>query len=538
MKRLLTIILMTLLIFTNVYAKNDIQVFLETPTMLQAKKGDNLKYSINIKVPKEAKKAYKSFVVTVLIDENLDVKSSSLVGATEKKDSIELKTTKVKNDSQSLITLAVMNIDSIGNTELIKIPLDCVLKSDIGKVDGLKNSVILTSVGMDGSENTDQQSFVAQTPSTQATLSVNPIKEGDANANGKANPKAKISATLNGKSIGEVVADDNGSFTMKLPTITAAQNIIFKSTYTVSGKEQNAEVVIVVEKSNVVTDKKEENPQSKPKEEDKKPETVVNKEENNKPSISTREELQDYLNLAETLNTRGLSMEGLLKFQAALATGKYIEIKASATPEEIGKATNDLKEVIKELRKPYMTGTQKDTFKVESYMTRGQGAFIFANIINGEAPTSIYSSFKDVPQRMWYAEAIGFCEKNGVISGYDDKTFKPEKQLKRAEFAMIVYRYLGYNENYTKQTFSDVKPGYYAFDAINTLKENGILTGSLDGKFHPEAKIKRGEAATIINRALRRKPNVEFLNKYGKNPFKDLKKKHWAYYEILEATGN
>ena len=185
-----------------------------------------------------------------------------------------------------------------------------------------------------------------------------------------------------------------------------------------------------------------------------------------------------------------------------------------------------------------MTGIEKDIFKVESYMTRGQGAFIFAKIINGESPTSIYSSFKDVPQRMWYAEAIGFCEKNGIISGYDDKTFKPEKQLKRAEFAMIVYRYLGYNENYTTQAFSDVKPGYYAFDAINTLKQNGILTGSLDGKFHPEAKIKRGEAATIINRALRRKPNVEFLNKHGNNPFKDLNKKHWAYYEILEATGN
>ncbi len=521
MKRLLTIFLMALIIFTNAYAKDDIQVFLETPTMLQAKRGDNLKYSINIKVPNEAKKAYKSFVVTVLIDENLDVKSSSLVGATEKKDSIELKTTKVKNDSQSLITLAVMNIDSIGNTELIKIPLDCVLKSDIGKVDGLKNSVILTSVGMDGSENTDQQSFVAQTPSTQATLSVNPIKEGDANANGKANPKAKISATLNGKSIGEVVADDNGSFTMKLPTIKAAQNIIFKSVYTASGKEQNAEVAIVVEKSNIVPDKKAET-----------------KVENNRGSLNTKEELQDYLKFAETLETKGLGMESLLKFQAALATGKYLEIKSEATPDEIGKAIRDLDDVIKELRTPYMTGIEKDIFKVESYMTRGQGAFIFAKIINGEAPTSIYSTFKDVPQKMWYAEAIGFCERNGVISGYDDKTFKPEKQLKRAEFAMIVYRYLGYNENFTKQSFSDVKPGYYAFDAINTLKDRGILTGSLDGKFHPEAKIKRGEAATIINRALRRNPNVEFLNKYGNNPFKDLKKKHWAYYEILEATGN
>ncbi len=521
MKRLLTIFLMALIIFTNAYAKDDIQVFLETPTMLQAKKGDNLKYSINIKVPSEAKKAYKSFVVTVLIDENLDVRASSLVGVAEKKDSIELKSTKVKNDSQALITLAVMNIDAIGNTDLVKIPLDCVLKSDIGKVDGLKNSVILTSVGMDGSESTDQQSFVAQTPSTQATLSVNPIKEGDANANGKANPKAKISATLNGKSIGEVVADDNGSFTMKLPTITAAQNIIFKSVYTASGKEQNAEVAIVVEKSNAVTEKK-----------------VENKVENNRGNLNTKEELQDYLKFAETLDTKGLGMESLLKFQAALATGKYLEIKSTITPDEIRNTIKDLDDVIREIRSPYMAGIEKDTFKVESYMTRGQGAFIFAKIVNGEAPTSIYSTFKDVPQKMWYAEAIGFCERNGIISGYEDKTFKPEKQLKRAEFAMIVYRYLGYNENYTKQSFSDVKPGYYAFDAINTLKDRGILTGSLDGKFHPEAMIKRGEAATIINRALRRNPNVEFLNKYGNNPFKDLKKNHWAYYEVLEATGN
>lgn len=522
MKRLLTIFMMTLLIFTNVYAKDDIQVFLETPSVLQGRKGDNLKYSINIKVPDEAKKSYKSFVVTVLIDENLDVKSSGLVGVAEKKNAIELKNTKVKNNSQSLITLAVMDINAIGKTDIIKIPLDCTLKSDIEKVDGLKNSVILTSVGLDGSESTDQQSFVAQTPSTQATISVNPIREGDATATGKANSKAKITATSNGQVIGETASNQNGAFTMKLPKITAGQSIVFKSAYTVSGKEYNAEVVIVVEKSNAVPEKKEEPVAPKP----------------NLTPGSTKEELLDYLKLAETLETRGLSMESLLKFQAALATGKYLEIKEGATPEEIGRATSDLKDVIKELRKPYMTGIEKDVFKVESYMTRGQGAFIFAKIINGESPTSIYSSFKDVPQRMWYAEAIGFCEKNGVISGYDDKTFKPEKQLKRAEFAMIVYRYLGYNENYTTQTFSDVKPGYYAFDAINTLKQNGILTGSLDGKFHPEAKIKRGEAATIINRALRRKPNVEFLNKHGNNPFKDLNKKHWAYYEILEATGN
>lgn len=56
MKRLLTIFMMTLLIFTNVYAKDDIQVYLETPSVLQGRKGDNLKYSINIKVPDEAKK--------------------------------------------------------------------------------------------------------------------------------------------------------------------------------------------------------------------------------------------------------------------------------------------------------------------------------------------------------------------------------------------------------------------------------------------------------------------------------------------------
>lgn len=529
MKKLLTIIFVTLLIFTNAYAKDEIQVLLETPAVLQAKAKDTLKYSINIKLPKSADKAYKSFVVTVLIDENLELKSANLVGTSEKKGQVELKTTSVKNGSQYLITLAVLDLKSIAGTENIKVPLECVLKKDTDKVEGLKNSVILTSVGLDGKENTDQKSFIAQTTNSQGILDIKSVKENDTTVSGRANPNATVVSLIDNIEIARVKADKNGNFSMNIPKAVSDTKIVFRSSYVISGKNSSAETFVVVSKGEQA--KKDEKLEKKEeKKEEKKDAPVV--------SNVNKEILRDLVRFAEMMDTRKLSMESLLKFQAALATGKYIEVKEMATPSEVEDAIKGLKEVIDENRTPYMSGITNNTFKVENFMTRGQGAYIFARLKNGEAPTEIYSSFSDVPQKMWYAEAIGYCEKNGIISGYDDKTFRPEKQLKRAEFAMIVYRYLGLNENFTRQTFSDVKPGYYAFDAINTLKAQGILTGDLDGKFNPEKKIKRGEAATIINRVLSRKPNEAYLSKYGKNPFKDLSKKHWAYYEVLEATGN
>jgi len=62
------------------------------------------------------------------------------------------------------------------------------------------------------------------------------------------------------------------------------------------------------------------------------------------------------------------------------------------------------------------------------------------------------------------AEAINFLKENGIISGYSDGTFKPTNPLNRAELLKILVEGVGYSpdENVYKNCFSDVKEDWYA----------------------------------------------------------------------------
>ena len=63
------------------------------------------------------------------------------------------------------------------------------------------------------------------------------------------------------------------------------------------------------------------------------------------------------------------------------------------------------------------------------------------------------------------------------------------------------------------------------------------MSGVGKGRFAPSAKITRQEVCTALNKAQGRTPDKAFLDTYGNNPFKDVNKKMWSYYDILEATG-
>ena len=151
-------------------------------------------------------------------------------------------------------------------------------------------------------------------------------------------------------------------------------------------------------------------------------------------------------------------------------------------------------------------------------------------------PSGDYSDFKDVSQEMWYADAVAYVEKNGIMAGYKDSTFKPDKKLTRAEFAQIVMNFKKLNQ-ISDKTFSDVKEDHWAYNAINSVAKWGFMSGRSDKKFAPDQGIKREEVASVINRMEGRRPDRAFIDKFSENPFKDVKKSNWAYYEILEATG-
>ena len=108
--------------------------------------------------------------------------------------------------------------------------------------------------------------------------------------------------------------------------------------------------------------------------------------------------------------------------------------------------------------------------------------------------------------------------------------------MTRAQFASMMANYLKLQVGNNPIDFKDVKEDFWARDAINTLSSHGIMVGKSKNEFKPNEKITRAEAATIFNKVLDRKINKSFLDKYSKNPFKDINRKHWAYYQVIEIT--
>ncbi|NMB46346.1 MAG: S-layer homology domain-containing protein [Firmicutes bacterium] len=134
----------------------------------------------------------------------------------------------------------------------------------------------------------------------------------------------------------------------------------------------------------------------------------------------------------------------------------------------------------------------------------------------------------------WAKADIEALLADGVISGYPDRTFRPENPVTRAEFARILAGAFHY-ESSSKPDFPDIQ-NHWAKKDINALAEKGIIKGYPDGGFHPDARISRAEMTTMLTRAL--KLDDEFRgDQFGWWPtFTDVSDEHWAYNSVEIAN--
>ncbi|KUP25729.1 S-layer homology domain-containing protein [Paenibacillus sp. DMB5] len=119
----------------------------------------------------------------------------------------------------------------------------------------------------------------------------------------------------------------------------------------------------------------------------------------------------------------------------------------------------------------------------------------------------------------------------GLMNGYPDGSFKPDRQITRAELASLVVL-LGNITAAPGAGYSDVAAGYWAESAILQAQGAGILKGYADGTFRPGQPVTRAEAVTAVNRALGRGP----LSGADASPWSDVPLTHWAFGDILEAS--
>ena len=116
-------------------------------------------------------------------------------------------------------------------------------------------------------------------------------------------------------------------------------------------------------------------------------------------------------------------------------------------------------------------------------------------------------SFTDT-QDYWAATFVDFLYNAGITTGYADGTFRPNQNITRAQFAAMLYRYLGLNEaDYANVTLPFADAGSiadYALPAVKALYSEGIINGSTgsDGQlyFNPNSSLTRAQAAAMIGR--------------------------------------
>ena len=188
----------------------------------------------------------------------------------------------------------------------------------------------------------------------------------------------------------------------------------------------------------------------------------------------------------------------------------------------------------------YVIGYPDGTVHPNGQITRAEVATIFFRLLRDEVRDGAFTtsnSYSDVAYGKWYNNPISTMSALGIITGYPDGTFKPNKPITRAEFAAIAARF-DETQSGKSATFSDVI-GHWAAKEIGIAYYNDWIKGYPDGTFKPDQNITRAEAMTMINRVLERKPEspadlLTNMNKWTDN----MDTSKWYYLDVQEATNS
>ena len=112
------------------------------------------------------------------------------------------------------------------------------------------------------------------------------------------------------------------------------------------------------------------------------------------------------------------------------------------------------------------------------------------------------SPFSDVSTSAYYYEAVKWAQEKDITGGIGNGLFGPNQPCTRAQIVTFLWRAAGSPEPKSMSSFSDVSADSYYAKAVAWAVENGITTGTGDGKFSPDATCTRAQSVTFLFRAI------------------------------------
>ena len=156
--------------------------------------------------------------------------------------------------------------------------------------------------------------------------------------------------------------------------------------------------------------------------------------------------------------------------------------------------------------KGLMNGTGNDGFTPDANTTRGMIVTILYRLEG--SPEVSMSTFTDVANTEYYAKAVAWAEKNGIVNGYGEGKFGPNDVITREQLAAIMYRYSNYKKYNTSVgedtnilSYNDISElSEYAVSSMQWACGAGLVNGIGDGKLAPKGNATRAQLATILMR--------------------------------------
>ncbi|WP_147805288.1 N-acetylmuramoyl-L-alanine amidase [Alkalicoccus halolimnae] len=147
-----------------------------------------------------------------------------------------------------------------------------------------------------------------------------------------------------------------------------------------------------------------------------------------------------------------------------------------------------------------ITGYEDDTFRPNREVTRAEAAVMMVRALNLETGNT-WTSFPDITREHYAAGHIHAAVEESIIQGKTDGTYGAGESLTRAQMAAVVSRGFDLNSTYDV-SFVDVESDGYFYNYILNLARSGITDGYPDGTFRPDRSITRLEFSLMVARAL------------------------------------
>lgn len=187
----------------------------------------------------------------------------------------------------------------------------------------------------------------------------------------------------------------------------------------------------------------------------------------------------------------------------------------------------------------YVQGYPDGTVKPAGNITRAETAAILFRLMDDASRKTYYSTksgFRDVASGSWYNTYVATLNNAGVITDSSNGYFRPNEAITRAELAAMLAKFS--ETTGAANYFNDVSAKYWAANAIAICAKLGWITGYPDGTFRPDKNVTRAELMAMINRATGRAPKSADAFLPGMKTWIDNTADKWYYLDVQEATNS